>query len=66
MDERWEWYNESINQCQKMIEHSKDTFRVGLLESADVFKQDAANLLNSFVVNKIFIIFISIIQTIIC
>lgn len=50
IDERWEWYTDIIGQCQKMIESSKDNFRVGLLESAEKFKQDAVDLLDIFTV----------------
>lgn len=49
LDTKWAWYLNKLKEAEEMLDNSKDSFKLNLLEEAETLKQDAKKLLDSFV-----------------
>lgn len=48
LNSQWSWYLDKLKEAEEMLDNSKDTFKLGLLEQAEELKKEAKKLLDSF------------------
>lgn len=48
LNSQWKWYLDKLKEAEEMLDNSKDTFKLGLLEEAEELKKEAKKLLDSF------------------
>lgn len=48
LDTQWAWYLNKLKEAEEMLDNSKDSFKLDLLEQAETLKQEAKDLLDSF------------------
>lgn len=48
LSSQWSWYLDKLKEAEEMLDNSKDTFKLGLLEQAEELKKEAKKLLDSF------------------
>lgn len=49
LDTKWVWYLNKLKEAEELLDNSKDSFKLNLLEESESLKQEAKNLLDSFV-----------------
>lgn len=48
LDAKWSWYQERLKEAEEMLDNSKDSFKLGLLEESEKLNEAAAQLLSEY------------------